>query len=138
MSKLVELRKKLKSKKGFTLMEMLIVIAIIVILLAIAIPSFNNSLNKAKTAADEANVRSYYAEVMVKNMTADTNKVDLKKGTDVKADMEKSGYTLQAKGADVTATGDTVDEYQITYKNASGANFVVGGDHGTTGKTEEP
>ena len=134
MSKLVELRKKLKSKKGFTLMEMLIVIAIIVILLAIAIPSFNNSLNKAKTAADEANVRSYYAEVMVKNMTADTAKVDLKKGTDVKGDMEKSGYTLQAKGADVTADGDTVDEYQITYTNASGANFVVGGDHGTTEK----
>ena len=128
MSKLVELRKKLKNKKGFTLMEMLIVIAIIVILLAIAIPSFNNSLNKAKTAADEANVRSYYAEVMVKNMTADTDKVDLKTD-DVQADMKNSGYTLQAKGATVAATGDTVDKYQITYTNASGANFVVGGDH---------
>ena len=131
MSKLVELRKKLKSKKGFTLMEMLIVIAIIVILLAIAIPSFNNSLNKAKTAADEANVRSYYAEVMVKNMTADTDKVDLKT-TDVQTDMENSGYTLQAKGATVTATGTTVDEYKITYTNDSlkdADSFVVGGDH---------
>lgn len=129
MSKLVELRKKLKNKKGFTLMEMLIVIAIIVILLAIAIPSFNNSLNKAKTAADEANVRSYYAEVMVKNMTeTDEKKLDLKT-EGVQADMEASGYTLQAKGATVAATGDTVDEYQITYTNASGANFVVGGDH---------
>lgn len=131
MSKLVELRKKLKNKKGFTLMEMLIVIAIIVILLAIAIPSFNNSLNKAKTAADEANVRSYYAEVMVKNMTADTDKVDLKT-TDVQDDMKNSGYTLQAKGATVTATGTTVDEYQITYTNDSLKNtdsFVVGGDH---------
>ena len=131
MNKLVELRKKLKNKKGFTLMEMLIVIAIIVILLAIAIPSFNNSLNKAKTAADEANVRSYYAEVMVKNMTADTDKVDLKTD-DVQADMENSGYTLQAKGATVTATGTTVDEYKITYTNDSLKDadpFVVGGDH---------
>ena len=58
MSKLVELRKKLKSKKGFTLMEMLIVVAIIVILLAIAIPSFNHSLHTAKITDDEANVRS--------------------------------------------------------------------------------
>ena len=134
MSKLVELRKKLKNKKGFTLMEMLIVIAIIVILLAIAIPSFNNSLNKAKTAADEANVRSYYAEVMVKNMTADPDDVKLK--TDgVQADMESLGYTLQAKGATVTATGNTVDEYKITYTNTfmNKDTFVVGGDH--TAKT---
>ena len=33
--------KKLQSKKGFTLMEMLIVVAIIAVLVAIAIPVFN-------------------------------------------------------------------------------------------------
>lgn len=126
MSKLVELRKKLKSKKGFTLMEMLIVIAIIVILLAIAIPSFNNSLNKAKTVADEANVRSYYAEVMVEHMEEQDPTLPKE---DIKDKMATAGYELQAKGATVAATGDTVDEYQITYTNASGANFVVGGDH---------
>lgn len=126
MSKLVELRKKLKSKKGFTLMEMLIVIAIIVILLAIAIPSFNNSLNKAKTTADEANVRSYYAEIMVKNMTETDPTLP---STDIKTAMKTAGYELQAKGADVTASGTTVDEFKLTYTNASGANFVVGGDH---------
>ena len=132
MSKLVELRKKLKNKKGFTLMEMLIVVAIIVILLAIAIPSFNNSLHKARTAADEANVRSYFAEVLVKNMTNDGNSFD-KPGTGdtVKARMESLGYTLQAQDAAVTETGDTVDTYQITYTNKTvkdGDSFVVGGD----------
>ena len=126
MSKLVELRKKLKSKKGFTLMEMLIVVAIIVILLAIAIPSFYNSLNKAKTTADEANVRSYYAEIMVKNMT---EKDPTLPSTDIKEAMKTAGYELQAKGADVTASGATVDEFKLTYTNDSGANFVVGGDH---------
>ena len=130
MSKLVELRKKLKNKKGFTLMEMLIVIAIIVILLAIAIPSFNNSLNKAKTAADEANVRSYYAELMVKNMTADEDDLDLPAASDdITAALTTAGYELQAKGAKVAASGTTVDEFKLTYTNASGANFVVGGDH---------
>jgi prepilin-type N-terminal cleavage/methylation domain-containing protein len=126
MNKLVELRKKLKNKKGFTLMEMLIVVAIIVILLAIAIPSFNNSLNKAKTTADEANVRSYYAEIMVKNMT---EKDPTLPSTDIKEAMKTAGYELQAKGADVTASGATVDEFKLTYTNDSGANFVVGGDH---------
>lgn len=50
--------KKLLNKKGFTLMEMLIVIAIIVILVAIAVPSFNSSLNSAKSATDDANLRA--------------------------------------------------------------------------------
>lgn len=50
--------RKMKNKKGFTLMEMLIVVAIIAILIAIAIPTFASSLNKARIATDEANIRS--------------------------------------------------------------------------------
>ena len=57
--------KKLKNSKGFTLVEMLIVVAIIAILVAIAIPSFNNSLEKAREAADIANIRNAYSEAMV-------------------------------------------------------------------------
>ena len=54
-----------KNEKGFTLMEMLIVVAIIAVLVAIAIPTFNSSLNKAKEATDEANIRAGYASVML-------------------------------------------------------------------------
>lgn len=52
---------KRDDQKGFTLMEMLIVVAIIAVLIAIAIPVFTTQLNKAKQAADEANARSIYA-----------------------------------------------------------------------------
>lgn len=45
----------MKRNRGFTLMEMLIVVAIIAVLAAIAIPVFNGSLHKAKVAADMAN-----------------------------------------------------------------------------------
>lgn len=58
--------KKLMNKKGFTLMEMLIVIAIIVILVAIAVPSFTSSLNSAKAATDEANLRAAKSAAQIK------------------------------------------------------------------------
>lgn len=61
--------RKMTNKKGFTLMEMLIVVAIIAILVAIAIPTFNSSLNKARVATDEANIRAAYAEVMTDYIT---------------------------------------------------------------------
>lgn len=51
------LKKKL-NKKGFTLAELLIVIAIIAILVAIAIPVFSAQLTEAKKGVDTANARS--------------------------------------------------------------------------------
>lgn len=49
------------NKKGFTLAELLIVIAIIAILIAIAIPAFSASLRSAGLATDHSNIRSAYA-----------------------------------------------------------------------------
>lgn len=60
---------KKMNNKGFTLMEMLIVVAIIAVLVAIAIPVFTNQLEKAREATDEANIRSAYAEVMACALT---------------------------------------------------------------------
>lgn len=60
--------KKLLNKKGFTLMEMLIVVAIIVILVAISIPSFSSSLDKANKATDDANLRSAKAAAVVQEL----------------------------------------------------------------------
>lgn len=76
--------KKLQNKKGFTLMEMLIVVAIIAVLVAIAIPVFNGALTKSKEAADVANVRATYAEwqtaMLTENTKAPANATDFLKG----------------------------------------------------------
>ncbi len=55
---------KKMNKKGFTLAELLIVVAIIAVLVAIAIPVFNAQLKKSQLATDAANVRSAYAEAV--------------------------------------------------------------------------
>ena len=53
-----------KRKNGFTLAELLIVVAIIAVLVAVAIPIFNSQLEKSRESTDLANIRAAYAEVM--------------------------------------------------------------------------
>ena len=76
---------KKMNKKGFTLAELLIVVAIIAVLVAIAIPVFSSQLEKAREATDLANIRSAYAEVVVEALdtytTAPSKVVDLKQQT---------------------------------------------------------
>ena len=54
-----------KNNKGFTLAELLIVVAIIAVLVAISIPIFNSQLEKSREATDVANIRDAYAEIAV-------------------------------------------------------------------------
>lgn len=59
--------------KGFTLIEMLVVIAIIAILVAIVIPVVSNTTTKAKAAADAANLRSIMGVANIKLMDEPVN-----------------------------------------------------------------
>ena len=55
-------------KKGFTLAELLIVVAIIGVLLAILIPTFTSALQNAQLTADAANARANYSEHLMTYM----------------------------------------------------------------------
>ncbi len=62
------------NKKGFTLIELIVVIAILAILAAILIPSLTGYLDKANQAKNLANARAGYSELMLQNATVPDTK----------------------------------------------------------------
>jgi len=93
------------NKKGFTLAELLIVVAIIGVLVAISIPIFTSQLEKSREAVDESNIRAAYAEVMAAALT------DGKKDEgNVKYDSSSKTYSAEValtQQSDGWATGIT-------------------------------
>ena len=99
------------NKKGFTLIEMLVVIAIIAILVAIIIPTVSNATEKAKQATDLANIRSYVAQWQIENLNgvAKTDSDAYKALQNFKDNEQKSAKATYTFAAD---TG--VVKYQST------------------------
>mgnify|MGYP004482118103 CR=1 FL=1 len=120
-----KLMNKKLNKKGFTLMEMLIVVAIIAILVAIAIPTFSNALNKAKVATDEANLRAYYADKMVDYMMSDaaTPSLGVTAGDITSVSIDGNSYTIQAGTAKVVLDG--TDNFHIEYTPTKGSDTTM-------------
>lgn len=125
-----KLKAKLKKQGGFTLVEMLIVVALIAILIAISIPAISQSLEKAKVATDTANERSAMALAIIKLTTADATELADLKGTN-----KTWYYDVNETQGELTATKPTGVGYgqskgyiggiiKITYTITSDKNTI--------------
>lgn len=68
------IKKVRENKKGFTLAELLVVVAIVGILVAISIPVFTAQLTKARIATNQANMRAAKAAAVAQYMTDEIDK----------------------------------------------------------------
>ena len=77
----------MKKKKGFTLVELVIVIAVIAILSAILIPTFGSIMSDAKETSAKADLKSVITTYLAENANSDAD-IDLSDKCFIKSDTE--------------------------------------------------
>ena len=109
---------RLNKREGFTLAELLIVVAIIAVLVAIAIPVFNSQLEKSRESTDAANIRAAYAEIAAAALTdpdtaatATVNKVQKQEGWQNTGIKDVAGVAITSINSNTDST--------VTYTPAS-------------------
>lgn len=123
------IRQSLQCQKGFTLMELMIVIAIIGVLVAIALPKMAKSTHTAEVATAKANIRTVMGALEVYAADHDGK---YPADADVKKD-DGTGLvkTYLKKWPDGITYAKTTDGYTLTSdvpKTSGGTDFVSSTD----------
>ena len=125
-----KLRVRVQEEKGFTLVELLVVMLILGLLAAIAIPSFFNQRDKARDADSKALVRT--AQTAMETYATDNNGSYALASSDADGagpyaatDLQRIEETLADAGANPKVTSDA-DSYSVQVDQpATGNSFRI-------------
>ena len=118
---------KKNNKKGFTLIELVIVIAILAILALILVPAISKYVENANTTKNQASARTIYTNAVLANATtqyAEGATIDIKKAALITATAELSNVTATTVNVELDADGEVVS---ITYTPESGTAVTFNG-----------
>lgn len=119
------LRKKLRNKRGFTLIEIIVVIVILAVLMAVAVPSVLSYINEGNNAKYMTVARAVYQNTQVAYATAvaggDGNNVEIDTANNVdEINLTASHVQTESNG---TTIGESFGKY-VEHKNYNGASDV--------------
>ena len=115
----------MRNENGFTLIELLIVVVIIGILAAIAIPQFTNTKQKAFDAAAQSDIRNMMTAQEAYFFSKQAYKSSSNLAAGGQWDLDEDGTDDFQASKNVTVKADTVgiDGYRIKANHASSPNW---------------
>lgn len=109
-----------RKKKGFTLVELLVVVAIIAILMLLAIPKFTSQTKGATVRTFEGNVRTLASQVVQEVASSGGNIADFTANDNIKEFLttiqnkpNSATYTAAANKITCKLTVNAKDDYEI-------------------------